>query len=364
MAEWRAYHVYYTNTDRILLECIAPLLHCLERDVELCFWERHYAGGPHIRVRFHADPASLNSVSTQFLAAVENYLELFPSETISGYSADDARRLLEMEGEAYQPDDLTYRTNAVCQRPYQRLNSRYIQGKGLELLHEFMHDSNPLSEAILKDPTAKLDHLLRMYFLNALFATGSLVHGSVSYKSHWSGFAASFTNPELPERIRASFETQQEAIISTMLEVQRRYKARDFSSDPALQQWFGLLQRYGEKAMAILRSGEQISMTMTSEEIRKYRESFAQKSGSNEFMMVLLEDERFIAAFRHEAALAWPRVLTNLLYMVIPTLGLTVLDRMALCYFAHCAVELHFQCDLTDTLRSTIAAVLSKTDAH
>src|SRR5262249_54254096 len=143
-------------------------------------------------------------------------------------------------------------------------------------------------------------------------------------------------------------------------EIQQRYKTRDFSGDPILREWFVLLQRYGEKAEAILRNGGQISITMTPEEIRKYRESFAQKSEPNEFMLVLLEDERFIAAFRHEPALAWPRALTNLLYMVLPTLGLTVLDRMALCYFVHRAVEIHFQCDLTNVLRSTVAAVLSK----
>src|SRR5262249_31684505 len=162
-----------------------------------------------------------------------------------------------------------------------------------------------------------------------------LMHGSVSFKSHWSGFAASFTNSAVPECIQSSFEKQREPIISTMLEIQQRYKTRDFSGDPILREWFVLLQRYGEKAEAILRNGGQISITMTPEEIRKYRESFAQKSEPNEFMLVLLEDERFIAAFRHEPALAWPRALTNLLYMVLPTLGLTVLDRMALCYFVH-----------------------------
>ena len=360
MNEWRSFHVYYTNPDRILLECIAPLLRSFKADLNLCFWERHYAGGPHIRARFYGEPSSLTTVEQRFLTAVESYLESFPSAALPSYSAEDARQLLEMESEAYEPDDLEYRVNVIQQRPYQRLNSRFIQGSALQLLHEFLHDSNPVSEAILKEPRAKRHHLLRMYFLNALVSLGSLARGSVSFKSHWSGFAAEFPNHAATERIRSSFEQQQHAITATMLEVQRRYDARDFSGDPILQHWLVLLQQYGEKSRAILQAGEPISLTVKPEEIREYRDSLGRKGDPSEFMQVLLQDERFIAAFRHEPALAWPRALTNLLYMIIPMVGLTVLDRMALCYYAHRAVEIHFRCDLTDVLRETIAAVMGR----
>src|SRR5262249_23221801 len=246
MNEWRSFHVYYTHPDRILLECIAPLLRSFKADLNLCFWERHYAGGPHIRARFYGDPSSLATAEQRLLTAVESYLECFPSAAVSSYSAEDARRLLEMEGEAYEPDDLEYRVNVIQQRPYQRLNSRFLQGSSLQLLHEFLHDSNPMSEAILKEPRRKRHHLLRMYFLKALVSLGSLTRGSVSFKSHWSGFAAAFPNHAAVQRIRDSFEQQQHAIIATMLEVQRRYDASDFSGDPILQRWLVLLQKYGE----------------------------------------------------------------------------------------------------------------------
>jgi hypothetical protein len=108
-----------------------------------------------------------------------------------------------------------------------------------------------------------------------------------------------------------------------------------------------------------LLNGAQISSTMTKDEVSKYRESLKEHGQEeNEFMQTLLSDERFVAAFSHEQTLAWPRVLINLLYMIIPALGLTVLDKMALCYFAHRAVEIHFECDLTDVLRNNISAVL------
>ncbi|HKD82625.1 MAG TPA: lantibiotic dehydratase C-terminal domain-containing protein [Candidatus Angelobacter sp.] len=355
MDEWRSFHVYYTNPDRILLECIAPLLRSFKADLNLCFWERHYAGGPHIRARFKGDDPQLTMVEQRFVTAVESYLAEFPSVPVSSYSAEDARRLLEVEGEAYQRGDLEYRVNVIRPCTYQRLNSHFIQGPGLQFLHEFLHDSNPVSEAILKDSAAKRNHLLRMYFLNALVSLGSLARGSVSFKSHWSGFAAAFPNNAATQRIRDSFEKQQHAIIAAMLEVQRRYDSQDFSGDPILQEWHTLLQRYREKSLAILQAGEPIGLTIGPEEIRKYRDSLANQNEPNEFIQVLLKDERFVASFHHEKALAGPRALTNLLYMIIPTVGLTVLDRMAFCYYAHRAVETYFQCDLTDVLRETIA---------
>jgi hypothetical protein len=302
--------------------------------------------------------SDLWKVCREFQDGVDAYLALFPSNPISSYSSEDARQMLEMESEAYEPCDLVYRVNAVLERPYQRLKSRFVEGEGLHLLHEFLQDSNALIETMLENPAAKRDHLLRLYFLNALFPHANLVEGAVSFKSHWSGFAASFVNRKIIERIRTSYEQQREGIISIMLEVQHGYRQRNFSDGGILDGWLGLLERFGDKARAVLRTGAQISFTMTAEEVRAYRHSLSHAPEPNLFMQVLLEDERFLAAFRHEQSLAWPRVLTNLLYMIIPALGLTILDRMALCYFAHRAVEDHFKCDLTNVLRKTISRVL------
>ncbi|HEY4905015.1 MAG TPA: lantibiotic dehydratase C-terminal domain-containing protein [Candidatus Sulfotelmatobacter sp.] len=359
MDEWRSYHVYYTDIDRLLLECIGPCLRTLDGSLSMYFWERHYAGGRHVRVRFRGSVADLNVVGKQFVSAVQRYLELYPSARLTNYSSDDARQMLEMEGEVYDPDDLNYRINAICEQQYQRLKSRYVQGEGLELLHEFLHDSNALTVAMLKDPAAKLDNLLSLFFLNALFVDGGLQQGSVSYKSHWSGFAATFGGRPIIERIRRSFEEQKDSIIARMLEVQDAYSRRNFSHQPVLAEWHRLLDKYGRKAKVLLSSGVQISFTMTPHEIRGYRDFVGQHAHEkSEFMQVLLEDERFVAAFRHEQSLAWPRVLVNLLYMIVPALGLTILDRMALCYFAHRGVETHLQCDLTDVLRTTITTTL------
>lgn len=357
MSEWRNYHVYYTNIDRLLLECVAPLLRA-PRTSLMCFWERHYAGGPHVRVRFQGEPAELDKVSATFVPAIESYLALHPCDPISDYSSDNARQMLELENEPCEPEDLEYHVNVIRQRPYQRLQSRIGGDKGLELLHEFLRDSNPLAEEIVRNAGARHDSLLRLYFLNALGTHGNIVQGAVSFKSHWSGYAAFFQSRAVIERIRSSFEEQKDKVISAMLEMQDAYSRRKFS-DRTPEEWLALLLRFDKKAEEALRSGATINSTMTEDEIRNFR---AYLEGNalerSEFMQALVADERFLPAFRNQPGFARNRVLTNLLYMMVPAAGLSVLDKMALCYFTHRAVEIHFQCDLTDVLKNTIANVL------
>jgi hypothetical protein len=267
---------------------------------------------------------------------------------------------MEMEQEPFDADDLDYRINMISERPYRRLQDGTLKRAGLELLHEFLRDSNPFIETILKTPDRKRDLLLRLYFVTALFTSGDLMSGCVSFKSHWEGFAALCQNRAIVEKIRGSFYSQKALITTIMEETATSYNGRDFSQEPILADWLALLSRFGKKARQLLREGQQINETMTLDEIRRFRDALVQHEAENsEFMELLFRDERFLSAFSSHMRLAWPRVLINLLYMMVPALGLTSVDRIALCYYAHRAVETAFQCDLTNILRSNIRAVLA-----
>lgn len=54
-----------------------------------------------------------------------------------------------------------------------------------------------------------------------------------------------------------------------------------------------------------------------------------------------------------------PRVLTNLLYQFVATVGIGPIDRMALCYFAFRTAEEHFACDLGEILKANIAQTVA-----
>lgn len=361
MNQWRSYHIYYSKIDSLLLECICPFLCTLQGSLGMFFWERHYAGGPHVRVRFQGDGDSLDRIDAAFVPLVQHYLEKFPSRPLEKYSPERAAQLLEMEQEPFEPSELEYRVNTICQWPYRRLQSSFVKGAGLELMHEFLRDSNPVAEALLREPERKRDNLLRFYFLVALFPDGAIVPGSVSFKSHWEGFAATFKSRAVLERIRGGFEDQRDTIVATMENVTESYKRQDFSGDPLLADWLALLRRYGDKAGAMLRHGEQINYTMTPDEARHYHLTLqANQVEPSEFVDSLFEDPAFLQAYRSDLELAWPRVLVNFLYLLIPAVGLTMIDRMALCYYSHKAVETHFQCNLTDILRSNIADALNR----
>ena len=49
---------------------------------------------------------------------------------------------------------------------------------------------------------------------------------------------------------------------------------------------------------------------------------------------------------------------------LISVLGLRFVDKLALCYYAHRIIEEHFNCDLTDILRTTMAFVVNRHKAR
>jgi hypothetical protein len=359
MNEWRSYHVYYSQVDSLVLKCIGPFLRTVKSSLNMYFWERHYAGGAHVRVRFCGSRESLDAVIGTFLPTVQDYLKKFPSPALAKYSAEQAAQLLEMEGEAAEPSELEYRVNSICQWPYRRLESRFVTKAGLELMHEFLRDSNFLAEMILRQPERKRENLLRLYFLVCLFPDGKMVAGAVSFKSHWEGFAATFKSRAVVDRIRASFDDQKDAIMGTMEGVIDSCRRQNQSQDPILAAWLALLREYGDKAMVILGQGEQINYTMDVDESRQYAQAIReQQVEASDFVDSLFADPRFLQAFRHDLGLAWPRVLINFLYLIVSAAGLTMIDKMALCYFAHRAVETRFDCSLNEMLRENIASVV------
>jgi hypothetical protein len=297
---------------------------------------------------------------------VRGYLKQWPSDPVGHYSRSAAKQMLEMEKEPYELADLNYQVNSISQKTYHRVESPLLEGLGLQLLHEFLCESNRFAEAILRQRTRKLEYLLRLYFMNELYPDGDAIRGALSFKSHWSGFAAGFPCRMVIERIRATFEAQKEWIMSVLEEVHKDYVHGIALADPITTKWLSLLARYDRKATTLLRSGVRFANTMTFDQVRSYRD-FLKTNGHerNEFMDLLLEDERFVPAFDHDEGLARRRVLTNLLYMIIPAIGLTVIHKMAGCYFAYRAVEAYYKRDLTDVLRDTIWNVLqSPTGSH
>jgi hypothetical protein len=365
MSDRRTIHIHYTDLDRLILECVHPVLERVGGTLERRYWDRHYAGGPHLRVRLVGGEA-VHAAVGEVVRAAERFVAEHPSADVAHYSPERAAEMLRREGEEWEEDDLGYRNNVVLERAHRSRSGEYVSGEAEALAEEFRHDAEPLVAHILAGPRPAAEQVLRLYFLHALLATrGRLPEGAVSFKSHWEGFAAGFPVAEVPERIAASYAGQRDTLVALMLEVEGLYRRGALAEDPLLGAWSDLMARYAERTRQSLRRGTHITpQPATLREASESREAlFNYLRRESEFIRVLWDDPRFIAAVQFEPGFLVPRVLVNLLYIVVAAAGLSTLDRMTLCHHAFRTVEDHFDRDLTDILRGNVAGALARS-AH
>jgi len=355
---WKNYHIYCTDVQH-LLKSILPFLQRIQPQLQRCFFERHYAGGPHLRVRMCGRPAEVARAEQALLEMTKAHFAAHPSVHQKRYSPEQVKLLLEAENEDIDLQDLSYHVDEAVCRPYERLQHRLASDAAVHLLEDFLQDSMPLVAAILSSKRPLRVEILRLYFAHALHITGEIPSGCVAYKSHWEGFASLISQRAIIARIEESYVRDRDAIIRLMLDVQAEYQGRCLS--PALGEWERLSKMYLQKTEEILRSGQQVTHQPSSvEEVRNAKEKIREKMVvESKFVDALFGDERFLALIRFQPRFLWPRVMTNLLYQTVSATGLPMIEKMSMCYFAHRAAETYWNCDLTEMLEETIQDVIS-----
>jgi hypothetical protein len=363
MSGWRTYRIYHGDVDGLIVGCVHPFLAREGHRVERRFWERHFAGGPHLRVRLRGSPAALDAVGGELAAEARRYLAAHPSPPSAGYSPQRAAALLALEGEAATEDELRYRSDEVVEAPGGMRREAFATDEGLALAEDFRHDVEPLAASLVAGPGSREEALLRLYLFQALFLCGDVAEGCVSYRSHWEGFATSAA-PAVVARIRETYERGREGIAALLREVERAFRGEG-EADPTLEAWHGLLRAYAARAERTLAQGghltEQPRTPAEVARIRGDRDAYMGRHGR--FVRTLVGDERFIASLQFEPAFLVPRILTNLLYVLVAAAGLSPIHRMALCHHAHRAAEDHTGRDLADILAGNVERVVTR-NAH
>jgi hypothetical protein len=363
MSEWLSYHVYTSEVDRLVVDCVHPFFQLWESRLERRSWERHYAGGPHLRIRLRAPASVVRPAAEELSARARAFLAAHPSPDASFYSAEHAARLLAWEETpASSGEDLRYRNNVVEEHPYPPATDVYASLEAARLMEDFRHDIVPLVMRLLTGRRPRREALLRLYFLQALEAGGDLVAGSVSFKSHWEGFASTFPSLIVVERIQTAYTAGRDQFQALLREVTGLFLQKRLGDDPELAAWQSLLQRYQSRARQILSTGTHITRQAASPEeaVRMRHQTESRRLRDSEFVRAFWGDETFVSALQHEPAFLVPRVLTNLLYTLLVTSGLKTIDKFALCHVAFRAVEDHSQCNLTDILRRNIEWIVAR----
>jgi hypothetical protein len=359
MTEWRTYRIYHGALDALVVQCVHPFLAREGHRVERRFWERHYAGGPHLRVRLRAAPAVLDAVGGELADEARAYLLRHPSPAAAGYSADRAAALLALEGETATDEELRYRHDVVEWAPGGLRRDAFATDEGLSVAEDFRHDAEPLA-ALLVGGRSRHEDLLRMYLHQALFLCGDLAEGCVSYRSHWEGFATTAA-ASVVERIRETYALQRAGIAALAEGVERAFRGEE-PADGVLEAWSGLLALYERRARQVLAAGAHVTDQPRSPEevarVRGDRAAYMRRHGH--FVRTLMGDERFIASAQFEPGFLVPRILTNLLYVVVAAAGLTPVHRMALCHHAYRVAEDRTGRDLAQVLAGNVRTIVDR----
>jgi hypothetical protein len=358
MSEWRSYHIYYGDLDSLILGCVHPFLERARPRLERVFWERHFAGGPHLRVRLRGSGDEVSKQGSILVREGRRFLAGRPSANLATYSEARAAALMEKEGEVASPEELMYRNNTVEEHAYRPPRQVFASDDAVALAEDFRNDSMPLAARVLGEQRSRSESLLRLFFLQALVVTrGDMPGGCVACRSHWEGFAATFGAPQPIERIRESQRANRGAILEIMREVTERFEQGILDQDPLLAGWRDLLETYRSRTLRDLAEGKQITQQpQTLEEARQARERVVGNLHTESaFVDTFWSDERFIASLQYEPSWLVPRVLVNLLYQFVATVGIGPIDRMALCYYVFRAAEEHYDRDLNEILKGNIA---------
>jgi thiopeptide-type bacteriocin biosynthesis protein len=365
MSEWSGIHIYYRDLDRLIVDCVQPALEREAGGLERRFWERHYAGGPHLRIRLRGAPDAVRAAEDAVAAAAEAYVAGNPSPALATYSPTHAETLMRKEGEEPDPADLRYRNNLVERRPYRPARELFASDQALALAEDFRHDTVALAARVLSSGRAKNEEVLRIYFMHALvICRGNMPAGMVSCRSHWEGFAASFPAVEALDRIRATYERSRDSIRASLREVAAAFRAGP-GTDPVVDRWRELVEEYEARTRRHIAAGEPITeQPTTPAEVKEMREKvFTHFHTESGFVNTFWSDDRFIASMQFEPGWLAPRVMTNLLYQFVSTVGISPMERMALCHFAYRSAEEEYGADCAEILRGNIERTLAA-NAH
>ena len=353
---WRSFHVYYSDLDLILRDCICPFLLGARDGLTNAFCERHYSGGSHVRVRFLGEEREASKVANEFRKVAARFVAERPSARSQSYSAERAREMMEADGQDPSACELQYQVNVVTEAPYERLTSRTLPPGLTGLLESFLGDCLPVMASILGSSRPKAEEALRIYFVQAAVSTGDMRIGSVAFRAHWEGFAGLQRNRKLVAGIRENYARQRQYIRTLLRDVHERCSGTQLDDDPVTGGWSKLIRTHDRRVTARLRGGDNLGFPSPDADV--VRENIAKVKGQtlehSAFLDTLFGDTNFFVSFGRDPMLLRIRVLTNLLYCLIANLGLSMIDRMSLCYFAHRAVEDYFNCDLTEQLRGTM----------
>ncbi|MEM6335499.1 MAG: lantibiotic dehydratase C-terminal domain-containing protein [Bacteroidota bacterium] len=354
---WTSYALYYTDLDRLLVDCVGPALEAVDGDLDKAFWIRHYAGGRHLRVHLSGPAEAREHAAAHLIAEAERYMAEQPSEPVTDYDPEAAEKLMRYEEAEADHFDLTYRVNEIQPIEYKTSKERFESEAASVLLEDFYTGVRPIILDVLRDVVYndgdKRLHALRLYAVHSLVVSRGYGQGCVSFMSHWEGFR--LTNPPgVIKSIEQAYTNHRDLIIGTMQEVLDWYEGPRDDSEPILLAWGRFESGVLRRAFKDVQDGHMLVSHANVDSWSYVRNALDKTEEKSEFLEAMYANSQFCESMRYNDSFTVTRVGVNLLYVLIASLGLNVLDKYTLCHAAQRAAQEAFGEDLVGYLRTNI----------
>jgi hypothetical protein len=279
-----------------------------------------------------------------------------PAQADTKYKVSAVREFAETEEESYEEEDLVYRVNESFLARYEYAERTGIGAVRRTVIEKFHVDATNLATQVLRSDEHFCDVLFKMYVGQALYTNTKLEYGCVTYKSHWSGFAATCPNRALIALVQSTYIDRSTELHQMLQEVINWRSGIGEDSTNVLENWYAILKKYEGISESYEKEGVRITPAVQTLAESKSRKEWLDRHTlePNPLLDLLYSSEKHLMRLGADQGVSQIRVMTNILYLFTTMVGGTYLDKMMLCYYVHRAVEDTVGCDLTDILRGTL----------
>jgi hypothetical protein len=347
---WQSVSVFTSEPGRLLLAIIAPLVEAARANGLNAYWEPGHIGGRHWRVRFGGALPDVERSVQDLVSACAAEFAARPTQPDATYDVAQMEALERLEAGATSGDAAQYRVNAVETHSYPDSMRAGSTAAGIELSDAYRTAICPLTLPFVDRRDEAFVAMLRAYWVHAAtVANGDVAEGCVSFKSHWSGFFSTCEHEIVLDRIEQGFFSRRAALETDFRRIMAEITAFGAPVDPWLASVWHLTIDTGRDVRRRLAAGEQLTTQASSVSEQEDRAAEARQyiRRPNEFLSIVWDDPRFLAGIQWSPEFLFARAMTNLLYMWLPLMGLSALDRQVLCRFAFGTAEAVLGEDLT-----------------
>ncbi|MBB4934489.1 hypothetical protein F4561_005309 [Lipingzhangella halophila] len=347
---WHAIHVSYhdDNRDRLVLDAVRPLFGRLAEDVPEAYFTPHWRRGPHVRLLFRTGDEVFHDVVRP---ATREVVGAFLRDHPSTAELDEARVLPLHEWLAarenekgplrpFRPDN-----TITVERHDPRL---HVLGNpdSAEMLARFYVATTPLAFAMIEgtpDPAARrrLAFALLAGTVHAFTATG-LAQSYATFRSHAEVFLATTpTGEEYRSEWDAQYDQHAERFGTELVEALATVDG-DRNSVPFVRQWVDTMRPIARGVRDLQDTG---MLHLPPADLSAPPSDFHRAMAANPAAVAMLQTAEF-SVFRQ---------LINYLYVHLTRIGLSTLERNALCHILANTTERHYGMTALEMFNSSLA---------